>query len=223
MAPYACLLLDHGAVAFRQAVPDSLDRHAQGLGHLLSRYARSIPRSSTASSYPLLGEIRDFFLEEARHIQEGAPEYVFSKEYLGIYWPADEYVFIKLTAEQKFDTFYREAGRLLKLLVDLRVGSMDEKMLDDALRVNRALIKQPGRHEDVVIETSCDVMDFYNGVRQGEKRPMRVVPTAVQIDRTTQSWDDFQIWCREVVWWGNKKGAYLYTNRSLEAQLAGHF
>ncbi len=175
------------------------------------------------AQYPLLGEIRDFFIAEAERIQNGAPEYVYSKEYLGIYWPADEYMFIKLTADQKFDVFYREAGRLLKLLVDLRVGSMDEKVLDDALRVNRALIKQPGLHENAVVETSCDVMSFYDGVRQGEKRPLRTVRTAVQIDRTTQSWDDFQVWCREVVWWGNKKGAYLYTNRSLEAQLAGHF
>lgn len=173
--------------------------------------------------YPLLGEIRDFFIEEAKRIQEGAPEYVYSKEYLGIYWPADEYMFIKLTADRKFDAFYREAGELLRLLVDLHAGSMDEKVLGDALRVNRALIKQPGLHENTVVETGCDIMSFYDGVRQGEKRPLRAVRTAVQIDRTTQSWDDFQVWCREVVWWGNKKGAYLYTNRSLEAQLAGHF
>jgi len=25
------------------------------------------------------------------------------------------------------------------------------------------------------------------------------------------------------VWWGNKKGAYLYTQRIQEKQLAGHF
>ena len=39
---------------------------------------------------------------------------------------------------------------------------------------------------------------------------------------------DFDRWCREVVWWGNKKGAYLYQNRSgnsplpSDRQLAGH-
>jgi hypothetical protein len=26
-----------------------------------------------------------------------------------------------------------------------------------------------------------------------------------------------------VVWWGNKKGAYLYTNSSFERELAGHY
>lgn len=173
--------------------------------------------------YPLLGEIRDFFLEEAKRIQEGAPEYVYSKEYLGIYWPADEYMFIKLTAEHQFDEFYRQAGQLLKEMVNPRQGSQVDRILDDALRVNRALIKQPFVHDDMVVEAGCDIVSFYDGVRQGQKQPLRTAPTAVQIDRSTQSWDDFQAWCREVVWWGNKKGAYLYSNRSVEAQLAGHF
>jgi len=176
------------------------------------------------AAYPLLGEIRDFFIGEAKRIQEGAPEYVFSKEYLGIYWPADEYIFIKLTAEKRFDEFYRQAGGLLKTLVRRHGGNAGaDKMVDDALRVNRALVKQPHRRDNEIVEIGTDLMSFYNGVRQGEKAPLRNVATAVQIDRAAQSYDDFQTWCREVVWWGNKKGAYLYSNRTVEAQMAGHF
>ena len=38
-------------------------------------------------------------------------------------------------------------------------------------------------------------------------------------------YDDFQKWCREIVWWGNKKGAYLYSPRSavVTPELAGHY
>ncbi|HWE72312.1 MAG TPA: radical SAM protein [Stellaceae bacterium] len=176
-----------------------------------------------SASYPLLGEIRDFFIDEAGRIQEGAPEYVFSKEYLGIFWPADEYIFIKLTAEKKFGEFYRQAGGLLKELASLHGDAKVDKVLDEALRLNGALVRQPFAQEDEVIELSCDLMGFYTGVREGEKRPLRYVPTAVQIDRQSKRYDDFQTWCREVVWWGNKKGAYLYNNRTVEAQLAGHF
>ncbi|HVA14964.1 MAG TPA: cobalamin-dependent protein [Stellaceae bacterium] len=176
------------------------------------------------AKYPLLGEIRDFFIDEAKRIQEGAPEYVFSKEYLGIYWPADEYIFIKLTAEKKFDEFYRQAGGLLTGLVRRHGGDLGvEKMVEDALRVNRALVKQPHRRDNEIVEIGADLMSFYNGVRQGEKAPLHDVATAVQIDRASQSYDDFQTWCREVVWWGNKKGAYLYSNRTVETQMAGHF
>jgi hypothetical protein len=42
------------------------------------------------------------------------------------------------------------------------------------------------------------------------------------IDRTGQTWTTWNDWCREVVWFGNKKGAYLYGFKP-ELQLAGHF
>lgn len=176
-----------------------------------------------AGEFPLLGRIRDFFIAEARAIQDGAPEYVFSEEYLGIYWPADEYIFIKLTAEKELGDFYREAGRLLKRVTGAADGAPLERVLGDALRLNQALVKQPFVRDDAVIEIGSDLMAFYDGVRRGEKRPLRMAPCRLQIDRTSQRWDDFQTWCREVVWWGNKKGAYLYHNRTVEAQLAGHF
>jgi hypothetical protein len=30
------------------------------------------------------------------------------------------------------------------------------------------------------------------------------------IDRTSEIWNSWEEWCEKVVWWGNKKGAYLY-------------
>jgi hypothetical protein len=44
-----------------------------------------------------------------------------------------------------------------------------------------------------------------------------------RIDRTKMvyhSWDD---WYREVIWYGNKKGAYLYGNDAMEREIAGHY
>jgi len=31
------------------------------------------------------------------------------------------------------------------------------------------------------------------------------------IDRTSETWNSWEDWCEKVVWWSNKKGAYLYT------------
>ena len=47
----------------------------------------------------------------------------------------------------------------------------------------------------------------------------------VEIDRTSKPYDDFQKWCREIVWWGNKKGAYLYSPNAtaITPELAGHY
>ena len=99
--------------------------------------------AADASAFPLLAEINAFFHGEARSIQQGGPEYVFSKEYLGIYWPADEFIFVKLTAEGKFDAFYAEAGRLLREIVSARSAGLPIEIIDEAVRLNHALVHQP--------------------------------------------------------------------------------
>ena len=50
-------------------------------------------------------------------------------------------------------------------------------------------------------------------------------PDRLVIDLAAKPYDDFQKWCREIVWWGNKKGAYLYSPRSaaVTPELAGHY
>jgi hypothetical protein len=175
------------------------------------------------SRYPMIAEIRDFFLREAGSIQQGGPEYVYSPEWLGIYWPADEYVFIKLTAEKKFDGFYREAADLILGLVERHGGDVPVQAVQDAIRLNQALVKQPFVRDDVSVAVEYNVLEFCRGVREGEKVPLHSAASVIHVKRSEAHYDDFAKWCREVVWWGNKKGAYLYSNARAEKQLAGHY
>jgi radical SAM superfamily enzyme YgiQ (UPF0313 family) len=172
-----------------------------------------------AGTYGLLAETRDFFLDEARAIQRGGAEYHYSEEFLGIHWPADELMYIKLTAGNQLDHFYEEARLLLSSLLD---GAPPEA-LDDALRLNRVLIKQPFISDDTAVHLTHDIPRFWMGVRQGMVEPLSPTPVTVTVERSASYYADMQAWCREVVWWGNKKGAYLYTNHLVEKQLAGHY
>ena len=173
--------------------------------------------------YPMIAEIHDFFEGEAEAIQKGGAEYVFSKEYLNIFWPADEYIFVKLTAEGKFDAFYDEAAGLLLELIRQKSSAIDLECLDDALRLNRRLVKEPFVSDDITVRINYNIMEFYQGIRNGEPIALTRATNGHQFDRSSQRWHDFQAWCREVVWWGNKKGAYLYSNLSYERELAGHY
>jgi radical SAM superfamily enzyme YgiQ (UPF0313 family) len=174
-----------------------------------------------AARYPLLAEIRNFFDDFAREIQEGGPEYVYSREWLGIYWPADEYIFIKLTDEGRLQQFHDECGALLRSLVG--GGATDTRLLDEALKLNHALIKQPGVREDIVVSCSQDLLGFYRSVLVGEPRKPKPQTVTYAVKRSAETWTDFNQWCREVVWYGNKKGAYLYGRSAVEVQYAGHY
>ena len=175
--------------------------------------------------FPLIGEINAFFESEARSIQQGGAEYVFSKEYLNIFWPADEYIFVKLTAEGKFDAFYAEAGRLLSETVSARHSGLPLEIIDEAIRLNHALVHQPFAKASLQVKLRFDLLDYWYKVRGGEQALLREAPTMVEVNRTKKPCDDFQKWCREIVWWGNKKGAYLYAPRAaaITPELAGHY
>jgi radical SAM superfamily enzyme YgiQ (UPF0313 family) len=175
--------------------------------------------------YPLIGEINAFFESEARSIQQGGAEYVFSREYLNIYWPADEFIFVKLTADGKFDAFYAEAGKLLNETLNARHGSLPMDVIDEAVRLNHALVNQPFAKSNSTLKLRYDLLGYWHAVRNGEPAVLRETPVLIEIDRMSRRYDDFQKWCREIVWWGNKKGAYLYapTTREITPELAGHY
>lgn len=172
---------------------------------------------------PLIADICRFFEQEAHEIQTGGSEYRFSKEWLGIYWPADEYIFIKMTAEQTFDQFYSEAAEILSGVIAETAPSADIAPLDDALQLNRLLVSQPFVTDDISIDLKYDLTTFYQSVRKNEAATLQKLENTVLIERSAKTYSDLQTWCREIVWWGNKKGAYLYSNRTGEKQLAGHY
>ena len=124
-----------------------------------------------------------------------------------------------------FDAFYAEAGKLLAETVSARNSGLPMDIIDEAIRLNHALVHQPFARENVKIRLRYDLLDYWHKVRGGERALMREAPMAIEVDRTSKPYSDFQKWCREIVWWGNKKGAYLYSPRAaaITPELAGHY
>ncbi|WP_372400670.1 radical SAM protein (plasmid) [Azospirillum sp. HJ39] len=173
--------------------------------------------------FPLISSIYDFFIESATVIQQGGPEYIHSKEWLNIYWPADEYVFIRLTAEGKVDDFYRECTELILEATEATASACLKPAVRDAARLNRSLLKDPSAVSDLVVDLEWNVMELYKAILRGESERLSRTPNTVHIGRSKESWADFNDWCKRVVWWGNKKGAYLYNGAVVEMHPAGHY
>lgn len=199
------------------------------LGGLSYRDVIDVFLGAAKEEYPIIHSVRAFFDSEALSMQRGGPEYVYSKEWLGIYWPADEYMFIKLTADKELQTFYEEAGRLLLGMLEKSTLGQPWPLLEgavkEAIKLNAALISQPFTPDDLAVSTRYNILEFCDGLRKGRPVALREIPSHVLIERSKSYYPDLLEWCREVVWWGNKKGAYLYLNRnvSVEPQLAGHY
>lgn len=172
-------------------------------------------------SYPVISGIRRFFLDKARKIQEGDEEFCHSSEWLDIWWPADEYILIGLVKDGTIDSFYEEACRVLENCLAERGNARYGPLIREAVRLNGLLLKRPFVVTDLVLELPCDIWEFYSSVKRGIPVPLGESPVQYRIDRTSERWDAWDDWYRKVVWWGNKRGAYLY-GTAPEIQLAGH-
>lgn len=173
--------------------------------------------------YTVLNEIRQFFVDKALNIQTGGAEYCESKDWLNIWWPADEYIFIKLTAEGKINTFYEECHQLFIDLIKSEFKCIDCNVLKESIELNKSLLKLPFVNNDIEIDLSSDLMKYYRNFLEDGKAELDQTPVRYKIERSKAIYNDWNQWFKEVVWYGNKKGAYLHGNWEKEYQLQGHF
>ena len=174
-------------------------------------------------SFPILSKVREFFREKARDIQNGGPEYCRSEDWLQIWWPADEYILIELCRNNQLDEFYAEAENVINRCLQEKFLSIPPDILHESVELNRSLMKLPFQTEDLDINLSYNIWEFYQAALRGASVPLEKKGYRYHVDRTSKKWASWDDWCREVIWWGNKKGAYLYGNTPVEPQLSGHF
>ena len=172
--------------------------------------------------FPTMREVREFFCGISKNIQDGGVEYCAAPEWLDIWWPADEYMFIKMMRENKLDIFYEEAARALTAFFTAKGVMIDPVLLHEAIVINQHLIKRPFVSEDITLHLSYNIYEFYQSVRKALGIPMEKKPSSIEIDRSSETWMSWEDWYRKVVWYGNKKGAYLYGQAS-EQEKEGHF
>ena len=163
--------------------------------------------------FPIISEINDFFFYEAKQLQNGGPEFYKSEEWLNLYWPHDEYIFIKLIVQDKIKSFYNEAEALLNEILDTKRGQR-LPCLVEAIALNQLLIKRPFKKENKTIRLTHNIWEYYRSILLGEPSMLQHDSFTYIIDRTSTVWESWDDWLREVVWYGNKKGDYLYSLKS---------
>lgn len=166
------------------------------------------------ASHPITSRINSFFAHRAKIIQAGGPEFCKSTEWLNISWPCDEYVLISLLVNNELEDFFKEASDIIyELLQNNRVNL--PPFLEDALVLNRCLFKRPFQDTDKFVDLNYNIYECYKAVLAGERPVLEKTPVRYHVDRTTEAWMSWDDWFRRVVWFENKKGAYLYQARRI--------
>ncbi|MDA1334978.1 MAG: cobalamin-dependent protein [bacterium] len=161
------------------------------------------------SSHPLTAYISQFFIEKARRIQRGEVEYCAVPEWLNLYWPADEYIFIQLYKEGVLQKFYEEALDLLLRAPELQRYSSEtsQDVLKQSVYLNHMLMRLP-RHIQSTASTTYNIWELYRSVLEGTEQGLVAGQISYELDHGDH-YADFEDWLRHVVWFGYKRGAYI--------------
>jgi len=165
---------------------------------------------------PVLTKIIGFFRTQAECIQNGGTEFAQSRKWLNIWWPPDELMLIKLCTENKLSEFYKEAEQLIGKFLDRKKVNNYKDIIHDAIVFNQNLLKMPFQDKNLNIKLFYNIWDIYKANLTGKNVPIEKGEYYYEIDRTTSKWSSWDDWCKEVVWYGNKRGAYLYSCREID-------
>ena len=84
------------------------------------------------------------------------------------------------------------------------------------------LLKLPFQTADTEITLSYNIWEIYQAARLEQKTELKRESRRYTIDRTSERWDSWEEWYEKMVWWCNRRGAYLYGNKNLHQEIAGH-
>lgn len=159
---------------------------------------------------PILSEIYSFFIDKAKNIQSGGAEFCESKKWLNIWWTPDELALINICAGNKLADFYNQSEQILSEFLNKKKIRNYKDILHDSVILNQNLVKLPFQNKNLDLKLSYNIWEGYRAGLSGKKNSLTAGNYNCEIDRTSNKWSSWEDWCREVVWYGNKRGSYLY-------------
>jgi radical SAM superfamily enzyme YgiQ (UPF0313 family) len=166
--------------------------------------------------YPIFKEINDFFIQKSNDIQEGKEEFYKSEKWLNIWWPTDEYKIIDIFSGEKKESFYNEAYDILRGLLNKKNIEFDEDLLKEMILFNKSIIKLPLQDKDSIIELDYNIWEFYKSILSSKEINLNKDKFTYLIDKSSEKWSTWEEWCEKVVWWCNKRGAYIYNCKNIK-------
>jgi len=175
--------------------------------------------------YPVLSGVYKRMVEEAKNIQNGGAEYVYSKEWLGIYWPIDELIFIELCLYGGLEALYKEIQDYLLFLVKAEIPEIVEfygnenvsQIISESVELNKWMVNDNKMINSYNNEFNYkwNTYEVYTSRIEGKYSDLKMVNGSLAYKEVNNKVLPLENWLQEVVWYGNKRGEYLRKIREI--------
>jgi len=159
---------------------------------------------------PVAAEVAANCRRQSRSVAAGGPQYIPSAEWLSLWWPADQHAFLTLARTGALDAFYHEARRILQRVAAATDDPAPAMLVDDALRLNRAMLALPFQLIDEVVETRYPVGEDYLAIMSGRSPSLRPRADRYRVLKSAAIWMSWADWCADLVLRVNQRRRYLH-------------
>ena len=173
--------------------------------HLIEEFCET----NISADFNIINDLMSSIHNHAVEMTKGGLEFIGS-DMLQLMWPVDEHLFIDLVSNNKLEEFYNQSEIIIKNLLSKKSINFDNKIIEESIMLNKLLIKQPYQYEDIEVQLSYNIYDFYNSVKSGNKISFKKKQNIYNINKSSTTWPSIEDWSREVVWYQNSTGAYMY-------------
>lgn len=167
--------------------------------------------SKNLGQWPILQELVEFLRERADQLSKGGDEYCLSDQWLPIWWPVGEFLYIKLIKEDKLDEFSRQAADFFSGLT--KNPEESHPIIKECADLNKKLLILPTTLKDTEWEGTYDYWSYFMDNTTGSKTDLSLMRGKYILRRSQHVFDNnnkFDEWCRTVVWYRHRTGAYYY-------------
>jgi tRNA A37 methylthiotransferase MiaB len=166
--------------------------------------------AANPTEFPVTAATSRAFRDHAWSISAGRPQYIPSAEWLNLWWPADQHALITLAHGDALGAFYAEARVILTRIAQEAAAGIPPVLVEDAVRLNHAMLALPFQLADEVVETTYPVADDYHAILGGQQPQRQRRATAYRVDRSGTIWLSWADWCADLVLRVNLRRRYLY-------------
>ena len=97
-----------------------------------------------------------------------------------------------------------------------------KNLLSQSIMINYQMLKLPKRDKNYEVKLNYNIIDFYKSVLVGKKTKLQQGEFNYKIERKDETWVSNSDWAKKVVWYANKKGAYLYGSKAMSKYYSAH-
>ncbi len=167
-------------------------------------------------NFPCISKINNLFNEHSNNIAKGKAEFIYSDKWLKIYWPPGEFAIIELFSQNQIKDFYKESITILTTLMNDKKYDL---IMEEACMLNYHLLKKPMINSNKEIKLHYNIHNFYFDALNGKNTKINSGEFNLKIERTKEPILDWQDWARKVLWYGHRRGNYLYEFSSMKKNL----